>query len=165
MRTTRRLALALFGLGTLLACLALAARSGDGAAPIAGPPVVSATPSSPPPERMPEPRYRIADCHLHLVDFLQTGDDLPVLLQAMDRAGVEQTMISGMPLVKKWDAADVLRPIHYRDDDSHCYWYSATDVLVARAVGRCRPRSRRGFFPSSAASIPRIATRWIMSSA
>ena len=43
-------------------------------------------------------RHRIADCHLHLVDFLQSGDDLPALLKAMDGAGVDYTMVCGLPL-------------------------------------------------------------------
>jgi hypothetical protein len=92
-------------------------------------------------------RHPIADCHLHLVDFLQTGDDLPTLLKAMDGAGVDYAMVSGLPLVKKWDAGDVVRPKHYRDNDSACYWYSATDVLVARAVSALPVGDRERLFP------------------
>ncbi len=135
---TTRLGLAVLGSMALVACLALSPRSGDRAAQLADPQSVHAAPPH---------RYRIADCHLHLVDFLQTGDTLPELLQAMDRAGVERTMVCGMPLVKKWDGAEVIRPNHYRDDDARCYWYSATDVVVARAVLALPAADQARFFP------------------
>ena len=79
-------------------------------------------------------RYRMADCHLHLVDFLQRTDGIQAALSAMDRCGVEDAVVSGMPLVKEWPSEERLRPDYYLSDDSRCYWYSATDVLVARQV-------------------------------
>ena len=45
-------------------------------------------------------RHRLSDCHLHLVDFLQRTEGARAVLAAMDRAGVDEAMISGMPLVK-----------------------------------------------------------------
>ena len=77
-------------------------------------------------------RYHTCDCHLHFVDFLQHTDGMPALLAAMDKSGVDQSMISGMPLVKEWSAEEHQQPAYYLDDDARCYWYSATDVLVAR---------------------------------
>lgn len=77
-------------------------------------------------------KYRTVDCHLHLVDFLQRTEGVKALLKAMDIAGVEEAMLCGMPLIKKWSVSETLQPQYYLDDDSRCYWYSATDILVAR---------------------------------
>ena len=41
-------------------------------------------------------------------------------------------MLCGMPLVKKWDPSEPVKPEYYLEDDARCYWYSATDALVAR---------------------------------
>jgi hypothetical protein len=79
-------------------------------------------------------RYRLADCHLHLVDFLQRTDGIRAALNAMDRSGVDDAVVSGMPVVKEWPPSEHRRPEYYLEDDSRCYWYSATDVLVARQV-------------------------------
>ena len=72
---------------------------------------------------------------------------MSALLAAMDSAGVEHTMISGMPLVKKWHAADPRRPLYYLEDDSRTYWYSATDVLVASAIEPLSRNQRRRLHP------------------
>jgi predicted TIM-barrel fold metal-dependent hydrolase len=92
-------------------------------------------------------RYRVSDAHFHYVDFLQETDGIERLLEAMDAAGVEHAMITGMPLVKKWHAADPRRPLYYLEDDSRTYWYSATDVLVARALAKLTEDQRQRFHP------------------
>jgi hypothetical protein len=93
-------------------------------------------------------RYRLADCHLHLVDFLQRTDGIQAAIAAMDKCGVEDAIIHGMPLVKEWPQDERLRPEYYLEDDSRCYWYSATDVLVARAVLSLPPEQRKRFHPT-----------------
>lgn len=92
-------------------------------------------------------RYSIADVHFHLVDFLQRSDGIEAAVRAMDRTGVERAAISGMPVVKKWNAADPRRPLYYLEDDAPAYWYSATDVLVARAVESLSEDDRARFHP------------------
>ena len=82
----------------------------------------------------PRHRYEIADSHLHLVDFLQQTEGIASVLKAMDRAGVKESMISGMPLVVMWTQDAPIRPTYYLDCDTPCYWYSATDVLVAQEL-------------------------------
>ena len=81
-----------------------------------------------------KPKYSIVDGHLHLLDFVQETSGLDALLKAMDDTGVAESVVIGMPLVKKWDEGDDRRPTYYLDNDSRTYWYSATDFLVARAV-------------------------------
>lgn len=93
------------------------------------------------------PRYRYADAHFHMVDLVQEGDGLAAAIAAMERAGVSDAMVSGLPLVKKWSKDEPLRPQYYLDDDSPVYWYSATDVLVARAVLDLPAPQRRRFHP------------------
>ena len=100
------------------------------------------------PDTIVEPiRYHVSDSHLHLVDFLQRTDGVKAVLAAMDRAGVDETMISGMPLVKEWSGAEHQQPQYYLDDDARCYWYSATDVLVARELSTLSPADARRFHP------------------
>ena len=50
-----------------------------------------------------ELRYEIIDSHLHFLDFTQDSDGLPSLVKAMDAAGVSESVLFGMPMVKKWD--------------------------------------------------------------
>ena len=92
-------------------------------------------------------RYHMSDCHLHYVDFLQHTDGMKMVLAAMDAAGVDDTMICGMPLVKEWALSEHEQPQYYLDDDARCYWYSATDVLVARAIEKLAPEERKRFHP------------------
>jgi len=90
---------------------------------------------------------RLTDCHVHLVDFLQHSDGINAVLAAMDRAGVDEAMISGMPLVKQWSMNEPIQPKYYLEDDARCYWYSATDVFVAREVEKLSPEKRKRFHP------------------
>jgi hypothetical protein len=95
----------------------------------------------------PPVRYRYTDAHCHYVDFLQRTDGIEMLLDKMDEAGVYHMQIMGMPVLKKWNAADPREPHYYLDDDSRAYWYSATDVIVARDVGRLGENERKRFHP------------------
>jgi hypothetical protein len=94
--------------------------------------IASAQQSVPP---APEPiQYRLRDCHLHLLDFRQRTDGIRAVVAAMDRSGVDSAVISGMPVVKMWSQNERRQPQYYLEDDAPCYWYSATDMLVAREV-------------------------------
>jgi hypothetical protein len=81
-----------------------------------------------------KPRYQIVDGHLHFLSFVQETAGMDAFLKAMDDTGVAESVVIGMPVVKKWDEGDARRPTYYLDNDSRVYWYSATDFLVARAV-------------------------------
>jgi predicted TIM-barrel fold metal-dependent hydrolase len=89
----------------------------------------------------------LSDAHFHFVDFLQRTDGMDAALRAMDKAGIDEIMISGMPVVKKWSKDDARQPLYYLEDDSSVYWYSATDVLVARAVLAAPVAERHRFHP------------------
>lgn len=93
-------------------------------------------------------RYQMADCHLHLVDFLQHTDGIQAALAAMNKCGVQEAIITGMPLVKEWPSDERIRPDYYLSDDARCYWYSATDVLVARQVQSLSPDQQKRFHPT-----------------
>ena len=92
-------------------------------------------------------RYALSDCHLHLVDFLQRTDGIKAVLEAMKKSGVEHTMICGMPVVKEWSMTEHEQPQYYLDDDAKCYWYSATDALVARELSKLSDDERKMFHP------------------
>lgn len=91
--------------------------------------------------------YRYSDAHLHYVDFFQESEGMPALFKAMDEAGVEQSMIAGIPVAKKWHEDEPKRPRYYAGDDADAYWYSATDVYVAAAVQQLPPEQRRRLHP------------------
>jgi len=97
-------------------------------------PAPAAVNSTPPTTLPVGVRYRMSDCHLHLVDFLQHTDGINAAVAAMDKCGVEDAVVSGMPVVKEWAQNEHRRPEYYLSDDSRCYWYSATDVLVERQI-------------------------------
>ncbi|MHC2144850.1 hypothetical protein ACVI9W_000832 [Pseudomonas sp. 210_17 TE3656] len=46
--------------------------------------------------------YRYSDAHLHYVDFFQESEGMDALLKAMDQARIDQSMISGVAVAKKW---------------------------------------------------------------
>lgn len=97
----------------------------------------------------------IADCHVHLLDFLQNGDflvdgefvrggtakqatrpgqRLMALLAMMDNAHVTEALVMGMPFVKKWEANDAARGGYYLDSDSRVVLARETDYTVAESV-------------------------------
>ena len=92
-------------------------------------------------------KYHLSDCHFHFVDFLQRTDGIKAALAAMDAAGVDDTMFSGMPLVKKWSTQANSVALYYLEDDARCYWYSATDVFVAREVQTLSESERKRIHP------------------
>ena len=100
-----------------------------------------------------------ADCHVHLVDFLQNGEfwsdargdfvppspgaTLPhgargarivSLLKRMDAAHVRRAMVSGMPFVKKWSRNDPVRSKYYLDSGARVVRARDTDYVVALAL-------------------------------
>lgn len=91
--------------------------------------------------------YRYSDAHLHYVDFFQETEGMDALLAAMDAAGVEQSMVSGIPVAKKWHEDEPKRPRYYAGDDADAYWYSATDLYVAAALQKLPAQQRRRFHP------------------
>lgn len=91
--------------------------------------------------------YRYSDAHLHYVDFFQETEGMPALLKAMDQAGIDQSMISGVSVAKKWHEDEPKRPRYYAGDDADAYWYSATDIYVAAALEKLPPEQRKRFHP------------------
>jgi len=82
------------------------------------------------------------DAHLHYVDFMQQSDGSEAMLAAMDKAGVEDAWLFGLPVVKKWQQDAPRRPRYYLGDEAPLYYYSATDDIVAGAV-RALPEDQR----------------------
>ena len=91
--------------------------------------------------------YRYSDAHLHFVDFFQESEGMDALLKAMDEARIDQSMISGVAVAKKWHEDEPKRPRYYAGDDADAYWYSATDLYVAAALEKLEPEQRRRFHP------------------
>ncbi len=83
---------------------------------------------------------------LHFTDFLQNSDGFPALCQAMDLSGVESAVIFGMAMTKQWDST-TSRPAYYLSNDSRCYYYSATDYLVAEELLAQPEHIRNRFYP------------------
>ena len=97
----------------------------------------------------------IADCHVHLLDFLQNGDfasgqnfirggtssqaleprgRIEALLRMMDYAHVSDAQIMGMPFVKKWSRNDPSRGGYYLDSDSRVTLARETDYTIGDSV-------------------------------
>ncbi len=91
-------------------------------------------------------RYRMIDSHLHFTDFLQNSDGFPALCKAMDLSGVDSAVIFGLAMSKQWDS-NTARPAYYLSNDSRCYYYSATDYLVAEELLAQPEHIRSRFYP------------------
>lgn len=97
----------------------------------------------------------IADCHVHILDFLQNGDfyedgafvvgsvthqparpaqRIEALLRMMDHANVTHAMVTGMPFVKKWSTKDPTRSRYYLDSEAEVNFARDTDATIAEAI-------------------------------
>jgi len=76
------------------------------------------------------------DMHLHLVNFLQTTEGIKQLLKALTQGNVHKAVVFGLPVKKKWESFEPLKPSYYLDDDSRCYYWVGTDELVAHEYNR-----------------------------
>ena len=94
-----------------------------------------------------KPRYDIVDSHLHFLDFTQDSDGFQALSSAMDACGVSEAVVFGMPMVKKWDYLMKDRPMYYMSNDSRCYYYSATDHILANELLSLPDEQRKRFHP------------------
>jgi hypothetical protein len=94
-----------------------------------------------------KPAYRFSDAHLHYVNFFQQSDGIEALLTAMDKAGVEHAMITGLPVIKKWAETEPQKPKYVFADDANVYWYSLSDEIVARAVASLPASQRKRLHP------------------
>jgi len=71
------------------------------------------------------------DAHLHAVDFFQQGEDTDALFKEMDEGNIAKAVVFGMPVMKKWSHYRKHKPSYYLSDNSKCYYYSATDEIMA----------------------------------
>lgn len=91
------------------------------------------------------PRY--TDGHLHTTDFFQQGAPLASLIVAMDKSGVGNAMVSGIPLMKKWHEDEPKRPDTYAGDDASVYWFSAAGSYLAEALETLPADQRKRLHP------------------
>lgn len=91
--------------------------------------------------------YIYTDAHLHYVDFFQESDGMDRLLEQMDAHDIEHVMLTGISVAKKWHENEPRRPRYYAGDDAGAYWYTATDHIVAHALGQLTPEQRKRFHP------------------
>jgi hypothetical protein len=91
--------------------------------------------------------YILNDAHCHYVNFTQESEGMQALLNAMNSSNVDQIVLFGLPVTKKWDDEDPQKPNYYDDDDSETYYYSMTDVIVARAILNLSEDQRKRIHP------------------
>jgi len=104
-----------------------------------------------------------SDCNIHFVDFFQESEGMDTLFLSMNENNIGHAMICGTPLMKIWEEHAPKRPRYSQGDDARLYWYSATDVLVAREV-LAQEESRRdrlhpficGFNPSDRFAVAHV---------
>lgn len=92
-------------------------------------------------------KYEMLDSHLHYLDFLQKSDGFNPLVQAMDASGVKDAIIFGMPMAKQWDETMKNPPTYYLSNDSRCYYYPATDFILAEELLAQPEEIRERFYP------------------
>ncbi len=92
-------------------------------------------------------KYEILDSHLHYLDFLQKSDGFSSLVKAMDKSGVKDSIIFGMPMAKQWDETIKEPPTYYLSNDSRCYYYPATDFILAEELLAQPEEIQKRFYP------------------
>ena len=91
--------------------------------------------------------YKMIDAHLHVVNFIQESPGSEALLRAMNKSNVEKAVIFGLPVVKIWECIDREPPDYYLANDSHCYYYGLTDILVYDFVNALPFEDQKRFYP------------------
>ena len=94
-----------------------------------------------------KPVVPTVDAHLHFVDFLQGSKGVKKLLASMDKGGITKAVLFGLPVKKKWESIEKKAPHYYLDDNAPCYYFSATDQIVADAMLSIPPESLKRFAP------------------
>ncbi len=79
-------------------------------------------------------KYPLIDAHLHVVNFTQETPGGFALVDAMDRSNIRKAVIFGLPVTKMWALSEREAPDYYLANDSPCYYYGYTDVIVAEMV-------------------------------
>jgi hypothetical protein len=92
-------------------------------------------------------KYRCVDAHLHVVDFLQDSAGLGSCAAYMDQANISHAVAFGLPVTKIWADIERMPPTYYLGDDSHCYYYSAVDFILAMEWKTQPEEVRQRFFP------------------
>lgn len=92
-------------------------------------------------------KYEMLDSHLHYLDFIQKSDGFEALVKAMDLSGVKDAIIFGMPMAKQWDETMKNPPSYYLSNDSRCYYYPATDFLLAEDLITQPKEIQERFYP------------------
>jgi predicted TIM-barrel fold metal-dependent hydrolase len=87
------------------------------------------------------------DAHLHFVDFVQETDGMHRLIACMDKSNIRKSVVFGIPVIKKWDYFEPKRPRYYLDDETKCYYFSATDFILAREYETLADEARRRIAP------------------
>lgn len=92
-------------------------------------------------------KYSINDCLIHVVDFLQNPYPLENLIHRMDTTNIKRAAICGLPVTKMFAEDELDRPFYYLDDESPCYYYSTTDVIVAEQYQKLPPEHQQRLIP------------------
>lgn len=92
-------------------------------------------------------RYPLIDAHLHVTDFVQHSPGGKNLIEAMDKGNVTKAVVFGLPVTKLWSEIDRENPDYYLANDSKCYYYSMTDVIVADMYKSLEPSQQARIFP------------------
>ena len=91
--------------------------------------------------------YRFLDSEMHFVDPQQRTDGIQTLLENMDLANVDKSVLTGFSVTKKWAVSEPKRPRYYSGDDAPVYWYSATDQIVYDAIKSLPEKEQERFIP------------------
>jgi hypothetical protein len=90
----------------------------------------------------------LVDAHIHLVTFFQQTEGLRNLLAAMQAGNVVKSVVCGLAVKKKWEYFDLHRPSYYLDDDAKCYYWPATDEIVAHEYLKLTPEEQQLIAPT-----------------
>lgn len=92
--------------------------------------------------------YEVNDCHFHLTNYIQEGQDIRTFLKIMGNK-VGRVALFGIPLQQQWSYGNTgdYAPTYYLQTDAPLYYYSFTDAHIAMSYLSLSEKERDRFEP------------------
>jgi hypothetical protein len=96
----------------------------------------------------------VIDVHVHFVDFLQRSDGFGPLLSSMEQGNIDKVLVFGLPVKKKWEYFEPREPTYYLGDNAPCYYFTASDHILAQHYERLSAEQQQKIAPTICAFNP-----------
>ena len=87
------------------------------------------------------------DAEVHLVDFFQETQGSKKLIDYMNKFGIKEAIVMGMPIKKKWAYSEPKQPRFVFGDDAPVYYYSQTDNIIINEIEKLKHEDKNRIHP------------------